>query len=455
MTEMSATEPGSCVNTPAARVVVGVRADPDIESLLQHKIDVLVLRSRRTQAAACVAVVFAIIICGLAAAGVYYSSRIPGVDDSMRAIQATFADSIPGFGPGSPSTWQRIHSVGAVPPARLAHAAATVGDKMYVFGGFLGTGQEVYGDLWVYSERANEWTRLAATGDAPSARLHHSLVATSDGAALLLFGGFNTFMGQPGHRSFNDLFRLDLATLVWTRLDDGAASTWLTTADRPSTRGAHGAMWLNGAMYVFGGFNVIGATGHSHELWSLSLATRRWTNLTAANATDDTWPDGRIGFALTPIDRTRAHLFGGGCSTAAFAGSDSVAGQCGDDWIFDAAAGTFARVVLADATAPRPRARRATNGDVASFGLVFLFGGLYQNGTSEVRMLDDLWVFDPAGPRWLALYPNYMRGARPPVMFGHTVARLGNKVVVFGGRVGAPSSVGSSELWEYSIVPPS
>jgi len=333
-----------------------------------------------------------------------------------------------------PNNWAQITPAGASPPPRLAHAAASVANRyLYVHGGLYGSGNQSLSDLWRYDERNDEWDHIATTGDAPSARLHHSLVSVDD-TRLVLFGGFNYFNTQPQHTGLGDMYSLDLATFVWTRLDTTAGG-----AARPTPRGAHDAVVVGSYMWVFGGFERIGVTDHHEELWRWDTVAHTWANMTQAAG-----PEGRIGFAMADLDDT-LYLFGGGCESA---------GQCNDTLAYNTQTSTWTH---RSPPHPAPSARRATHGDIGVYGILYLFGGVHiavVGGSPQVTMFDDFWAYDPAANKWIELHPNFDRGPRPPKTFGHSVSRIGSRVVVFGGRVGSPASPGSNQLWEYEAMRP-
>ena len=340
------------------------------------------------------------------------------------------------------NSWVEIVPKGALPPERLAHAAVDVMDEyLYVHGGLYGTANASYDDLWRYHEPTDSWEQLATSSNGkPSPRLHHSMVNVNN-AQLVIFGGFNVFSTQKHHDSSNDLYSLDIASNEWTRLGPNAGDDpW------PSKRGAHEAIYLDGYMFVFGGFPTISATGHHAELWRYDIRQHSWLDLTPEDNTT-AFPAGRIGFSWT-VDDNKAFLFGGGCSDEASVGYDQ--GQCFDSWVYDPLVNSWTHLVP---TGEIPLARRATHGDVAIEGLIFLYGGVNIAG-GVVTMLDDFYVYDPLSNTWQRLHPNYDRGPKPPLMFGHSVSRLGDRVVVFGGRINAPSSPGSNILWEYNVMPP-
>ena len=100
------------------------------------------------------------------------------------------------------STFEWIQpSSAAGTPNAMALAAAATGDSVYAFGGFgissdsqsqpkAGKAKNEYlRDIWEL-DSSLQWHRLNTTGDIPTARLGHSMVATSAGE-LIVFGGSN------------------------------------------------------------------------------------------------------------------------------------------------------------------------------------------------------------------------------------------------------------------------
>ena len=333
-----------------------------------------------------------------------------------------------------PSTWVKITPSGKTPSPRLSHAAAGIGSIMYMHGGFYGnaTVSTTYDDLWSYDETIDTWTQIRTSGDIPSGRLHHSFVDT-DSRTILMFGGFNVFAG-PTHTSYNDFYELNLDTRVWTRLDT------LASGPAPTRRGSHDCIWADGAMYLYGGFAKIGGTPLA-ELYKYVYSTKTWYNLTVVNSAATPFPSGRIGFAFTIVNDL-AILIGGACT-------DGPDGQCNDMWSYNWVTNVWAKI---DAKNPPPP-RRATNADVAVFGVLYLYGGVYVNGTQQY-MYDDMYALDPDRAVWMPVYPNFGRGEQPPKTFGHSLIRLGNNIVLFGGRIGAPTSMGSNNLWEFHTIAP-
>lgn len=383
----------------------------------------------------------------------------------------------------SKNPWKRLSPEGG-PSPRLVHAAAEAGNRyVYIFGGLTGMADDVHSDMFRFDTVTEKWERIepssSFSGSAstwPSARLHHSLTAVGEsGSKLLLFGGFSTFGSHPKHRAFGDLWQFDTATSTWELLDDGSA---VPEHPKPSPRGAHQAMWLNSALYIFFGFEKISPIGHGHELWKYDLAARKWANLTAtiddhsqaaagagaASSHDDLWPDARIGFSMGRIDDHRAFLFGGGATILkplevahSILNNEGVHGHLNDSWIFDARASRTADLFTRfnDAQGGGPLHRKALAGAAIAPGHVAVFGGAYVS-MPQIILFDTLWVLDVNNKIWTLVTGNNQGQASndpemPPIVFGHSFTVVNGNAYVFGGRAREPMSPGSNELWKLDI----
>lgn len=90
--------------------------------------------------------------------------------------------------------WAKVTYMGTtVPPRRAAHAAALIGDAVWIYGG-TGPNPESselpnigYEDLWKFNLTTSEWTEVAAT-NLPGIRTG-IIGAENDGRSLIFFGG--------------------------------------------------------------------------------------------------------------------------------------------------------------------------------------------------------------------------------------------------------------------------
>lgn len=83
----------------------------------------------------------------------------------------------------SPLSWRLLHMGG---PARAGHSAVFLGESMYVFGGFDGSG--TLNDLQMLELSSLRWSQPEALGQPPSPRWGHS-AALGSSSQMTVFGG--------------------------------------------------------------------------------------------------------------------------------------------------------------------------------------------------------------------------------------------------------------------------
>ncbi|KAL9056326.1 MAG: hypothetical protein Q9162_003017 [Coniocarpon cinnabarinum] len=86
----------------------------------------------------------------------------------------------------STNSWTMQECIGFIPTAREGHAAALVGDVMYVFGGRTEEGRDL-GDLAAFRIPTKRWYTFQNMGPSPSPRSGHSLTAA--GEKIFVVGG--------------------------------------------------------------------------------------------------------------------------------------------------------------------------------------------------------------------------------------------------------------------------
>ena len=162
---------------------------------------------------------------------------------------------------------------------RVAHAAAAIGDSIYVFGGREGVDEtRAFADLWAFHTASSTWEQLSAAGSdcgaadagvcaehtgAPCARSYHAMCAAA--GSLFVFGG----CGADGRMS--DLWRYDVASRKWAALPSS-----------PLIKGRGGSCLAaaGGALYVVAGF-----CGHElNDTHRYDIAAGTWTQIEAASA---------------------------------------------------------------------------------------------------------------------------------------------------------------------------
>ncbi|MFO7649887.1 MAG: kelch repeat-containing protein, partial [bacterium] len=138
--------------------------------------------------------------------------------------------------------WRQLSPSGTPPSARY-DAACCLGraeNRLVIFGGR--NGGQFLNDLWALdlTPGSEQWTQLSANGQVPDGRCGAAYAASSSGSELYVFAGWDTY------EFFNDLYRLDVGTLTWTRLNPGGVQP-------PPRRNTCGFAGPDGLFCVFGG----------------------------------------------------------------------------------------------------------------------------------------------------------------------------------------------------------
>lgn len=155
--------------------------------------------------------------------------------------------------------WRRVEAGGTPPAGRYRHAAAVVGSRMVVIGGYRGT---PLGDVALLDLGRLEWSAPAEVrGTAPTPRSSHTAVAW--GERVVVFGGSDSL------HYCNDVHVLDLGGggggPRWTRAETHGAP--------PPPMWGHCAWTHGGRMYVAGG--MAGAV-EVRGIRALRLADLAW-----------------------------------------------------------------------------------------------------------------------------------------------------------------------------------
>lgn len=84
------------------------------------------------------------------------------------------------------NSWTQLECIGYIPSAREGHAAALVGDVMYIFGGRTEEGTDL-GDLAAFRISSRRWYTFQNMGPSPSPRSGHSM--TTVGKQIVVLAG--------------------------------------------------------------------------------------------------------------------------------------------------------------------------------------------------------------------------------------------------------------------------
>lgn len=237
------------------------------------------------------------------------------------------------------------------PSARVGQAAASVGNRFYMFGGRTGVDQEEtsLGDMWEFDAATTRWRQIEAEG-APAARSYH--VMASHAQRVYVFGG----CAASGRQ--NDLFAFDTEKQAWEKLEHTG-----TASEQPSVRGGPALFATADKVYVFGGFSG----KEMDDFWAYDLNGRKWE---AVQAQGDR-PTARSVAACAALGH-HLFLFGGEVDPSA-QGHAGAGDYSNETFIFDTNTLTWIRKDGASEEIPTPR------GWLAGAGLqdeqFLLFGG--------------------------------------------------------------------------------
>lgn len=256
------------------------------------------------------------------------------------------------------------HTAAPAPTKRTEVAAATLGGKIYVVGGFEEPSLSnivnlaISSKVEVYDPATDRWT---ATAPLP-ARLHHVGIGVV-GGKLYVIGGY-TQSGMSTWSPVATVYAYDPATDCWTE-----------RAPMPTARGALSVTEHDGKLYAIGGYD-------------------RKTNPSAVEVYD---PASNTWTARAPLPTPRDHLATATASGKLYAIGGRVNGDYGRNLAvteqYDPATNRWVRV------ADLPTARSGISASVVD-GTIYVFGGEGAKGT-----FPESEAYDPASGAWLPMAP--------------------------------------------------
>ncbi|XP_039262552.2 kelch domain-containing protein 1-like [Styela clava] len=194
--------------------------------------------------------------------------------------------------------WEEVEVSNEIPEPRSGATLSAVGDKLYLFGG-LSENHGWLNDMYVFEITSGKWSKVSKfEGEPPCPR--DKLTSGVFGTDVYYFGGFGPGAsptdledipeddGDENYEDeevqefeqeqqaamftwFNDVYRFDTLTQRWDWLHSG------TNRLSPSPRAAHTMCTMDQSLIVFGGRDSV---GRKNDVWSFSVATNEWTELT-------------------------------------------------------------------------------------------------------------------------------------------------------------------------------
>ncbi len=259
-----------------------------------------------------------------------------GGRERTRAAGYALADGLWRFDTAT-RTWSE-RSLTDGPPLRMNHALAfdTRRGAVLVFGGNTsGSAANVALDneVWSYEVASDTWERLRTSGPKPAPRLMHTALYDTNRDRLIVYGGADENLFSNNARYFSDLWALDLQSLAWTQLADGADADvpgrfWSTITHDPQAD----------RYLLFGGHDDQ-ALGNRNDTWVYDPSDDTWANL----AEGDAFARPANGFCDFPADfatvdvaqpeRRNAHsLVWSPCGHALLFGGKTDCGAINDVW---------------------------------------------------------------------------------------------------------------------------
>ena len=119
-------------------------------------------------------------------------------------------------------TWTEILTTGKIPQARWNHATALVDGMMYIFGGSKNAKWKLLDDLAIFDIKSSHWLAHSNTGNGPSPRCSHAMVAAS-AALVVLAGEFQV-------DKFDKIWTLDTIKIDHLEEDSTSLGSTLTAA---------------------------------------------------------------------------------------------------------------------------------------------------------------------------------------------------------------------------------
>ncbi|EYB85458.1 hypothetical protein Y032_0297g1720 [Ancylostoma ceylanicum] len=338
--------------------------------------------------------------------------------------------------------------LGQVPAPRSGHRIFTDDEFLYVIGGFDRTPEDregkIYREVWRYNLFTQEWVKMDASGEFPTALASFALAQSAPYSnQVLLFGGTAVPFGATTSSSVHLLsFDSDSNSLVSTVLPvDGEK---LATYGHAMVRGPDPHTF-----YVIGG-----TTGHIFflDVDKLSFVNGKWTWSNEAHTTPN--EEGRYRLE-TVLHEDLIYFFGGG--------RPDYVTELQNLTVFN----TKTKKVMEVPTFPDedwvrpeleefgfPKGRRCHSVTKWKRKAIVVGGCSADKDDDDVRrvdMFDDVWSFDLDTHRWKRMPFNLA----VPVFFHDATITKEGCLIVWGGVLDIYSSVRTSAGQYCFLEPPS
>lgn len=193
--------------------------------------------------------------------------------------------------------WKILNSTGDVPKPRNGHSSTLIENKMYIIGGWLGTGQYANDEIYELDLLLLIWKKIILD--------NQSIGATNMHTADYYNGKIYIFRGANGIDYFNDLIAINLNY-------DGQGSKNCkiieSSGKSPSPRANHGSSLVFNNLFIFGGWNGL---NRLNDMYSINLDTHHWSNIDYNCSNLTSIPIIRAGMPIVCYKSEYLILFGG------------------------------------------------------------------------------------------------------------------------------------------------
>lgn len=293
-------------------------------------------------------------------------------------------------------------------PRRVNHAAVTVGDRIYSFGGYC-TGENYRTvrcmDVHVLDTVTYRWKVIDNQNSDPKAipfqRYGHTAVAY--GPFVYIWGGRND------NKACNTLFCFDTTTNEWS-LPQVSGKT-------PEARDGHSACFINQCMYIFAGYLEF-TESYTQDVHALDLQTMTWSYV----RTLEDAPIYRDFHTATGMDG-KMYVWGGREVSSGWYQSPDQEEYGSSLYCLDTVSHRWSVIPT---TGETPTGRRSHSAFVYG-GQIYIFGGY---NSKEGQHFNDLHRFDPNKQNWELVHP---RGDGPCPRRRQSCCIVASRMFLFGG----------------------
>ncbi|KAK7027367.1 kelch domain-containing protein 3 [Halocaridina rubra] len=292
-------------------------------------------------------------------------------------------------------------------PQRVNHAAVSVGDKIYSFGGYC-TGENYNTirnmDVHVLDTMTYRWKALKIPQRrrvVPFQRYGHTAVAY--GSKVYIWGGRND------KKACNILYCFDTYTHKWSVPE--------VNGHVPEARDGHSACIINDFMYIFSGYLEY-VECYTQDVHALNLRTMTWTFIRTSGHP----PIYRDFHTATAMDGIM-YIWGGREVPSGLYDSPVNEEYGSDLYAMDTFTNSW---TIVPCCGQIPVGRRSHSAFVHR-GRIYFFGG-FNSGRQE--HFNDLHSFDPATRQWSEVHP---RGTGPCPRRRQSCCVVGSRMFLFGG----------------------